>query len=386
MGHMDCQIHQFSLPANHHYINCAYMSPILKSVEEAGIKGIQSKRMPWEITPDHFFEDSNRLRNLFSQLINAGSARDIAIMPSTSYGLSTAAGNIDASKGKTILIAGEQFPSNVYVWKRLCKNQGCRVRMIKAPKAFKNRGQLWNEQIMDAIDSETLLVAIGNVHWTDGTLFNLREIGSRTREADAYFIIDGTQSVGALPLDVGELKPDALICAGYKWLMGPYSIALGYFGERLRNGIPLEEGWIARKDSENFSELVNYTGQYQPGAIRYDVGERSNFILVPMMIKALQQLLQWKPKNIQHYCKELTSGLVRDLSQLGYQVEQPNWRSYHMFGVRLPEHLDTAELQQKLLNHNIHVSLRGSAVRISPHVYNSEDDISALLQVLSNIE
>ncbi|SHE59693.1 Selenocysteine lyase/Cysteine desulfurase [Fodinibius roseus] len=380
---MDCQKKLFSLPDNHHYLNCAYMSPLLKSVEEAGIQGIQIKRRPWNITPEHFFEDSSRLRNLFSRLINAGSARDIAILPATSYGLSTVAKNMDPSRGKTIITAGQQFPSNVYAWKRFCRTHNCRIKAIKAPTGFKDRGERWNERILEAIDSDTLLVTLGHVHWTDGTLFKLQEIGEQARMAGAYFVVDGTQSVGALPFDVQDIQPDALICSGYKWLMGPYSIALGYFGKRFKGGLPLEEGWITRKDSENFSGLVQYTDKYQSGAVRFDVGERSNFVLVPMMIEALQQLIRWGPQHIGDYCRELTADIVQELPHLGYRIEQPAWRADHLFGIRLPEHLDPAELEQELSRRNIHVSLRGSALRISPNVYNSQQDTDALLDVLS---
>lgn len=382
---MDCQKHLFSLPDIHHYINCSYLSPLLKSVEQAGIRGIKSKNQPWQITPDHFFDDSNTLRSLFAQLINALKAEDVAIMPAVSYGLATAAKNIDPGKGNSIIISGEQFPSNVYVWKRFCKEHDCELKVVDPPEKIEQRGQKWNERLIEAIDTDTLLVAMGNVHWADGTLFDLEAIGSKARENDAYFVIDGTQSVGALPIDVQQIKPDALICAGYKWLMGPYAIALGYFGPRLQDGIPLEEGWIVRKNSENFSSLVLYEDDYQPGAQRFDVGERSNFILVPMMIEALKQILEWDPKNIQAYCKELTADLVEELPDLGYQIEDPDWRGRHMFGIRLPKQIPIEKLKQQLDEHNIYVSVRGSAVRISPNVYNDERDITILFEVLKSI-
>jgi selenocysteine lyase/cysteine desulfurase len=238
---------------------------------------------------------------------------------------------------------------------------------------------------LDAIDSNTLLVALGNVHWTDGTLYDLKSIGTKTQKYDAYFVIDGTQSVGAMPIDVQEIKADALICAGYKWLMGPYAITLGYFGPKLQNGIPLEEGWIVRKNSEDFSGLVDYEDDYQPGAQRFDMGERSNFILVPMMIEALNQILDWGPQNIQTYCKQLTADLENDLPEYGYQIEDPEWRARHMFGIRLPNSVSLEKLQHKLDEHNIHVSVRGSAVRISPNVYNDEQDIAMLYNVLKNV-
>lgn len=380
---MDCQKHLFSLNDNHHYLNCAYFSPLMKSVEEAGIDGVRQKQEPWHTKPDHFFDQSNTLRSLFARLVHAEHANSIAIIPSASYGLSIIAKNLPAKSSQKIIVVGEQFPSNVYPWMRYCQDSGCRMQIIEAPDKFENRGRKWNEHILDAIDPNTLMVAIGNIHWTDGTLFDLEAIGKRAREVGAYLVIDGTQSVGALPFDVQHIKPDALICAGYKWLMGPYSIGLGYFGERFLNGIPLEEGWIERKDSENFAGLVNYTDDYQPGAIRYDVGERSNFILVPMLIKALDQLLEWQPVTIQQYCRQLTSNLAEQLPKYGYWMEHPDRRAHHLFGIHLPDHINVNDLQQKLTENNIHVSVRGSALRISPHVYNNEKDIAALREVLA---
>jgi len=381
---MDCQKHLFSLDDNHHYINCSYLSPILEAVEQAGIKGIRQKQKPWKVTPDHFFEDSNKLRSLFGQLINAEAA-NIAIMPAVSFGLATVAKNLDPDKGQNIVISGEQFPSNVYAWKQFCQEHDCKLKVVDAPSDFDQRGATWNQHLLDAIDDDTLLVALGNVHWTDGTLFDLNTIGQKVRAHDAYFVIDGTQSVGALPIDIQQIQPDALICAGYKWLMGPYAMTLGYIGPRLQDGIPLEEGWITRKNSEDFSGLVDYEDDYQPGAQRFDMGERSNFILVPMMIEALKQIIEWGPKNIQQYCKNLTADLVQQLPKYGYQIEDTQWRGQHMFGIRLPDSVPLVKLNHQLNQQNIHVSVRGSAVRISPNVYNHDQDIEKLLNVLKTV-
>jgi selenocysteine lyase/cysteine desulfurase len=167
--------------------------------------------------------------------------------------------------------------------------------------------------------------------------------------------------------------------------MGPYSIALGYFGERFADGIPLEEGWLGRKNSENFAELANYTDEYQSGAIRYDMGERSNFILVPMMIKALEQIIEWEPANIQGYCSQLTRHLTDKLNDWGYKIEESSWRSHHLFGMYLPNYIKSHNLKQELDEANVHVSMRGLAVRISPNVYNNNEDVAALLKVLAKL-
>lgn len=382
---MKCQKKLFSLPAGHHYLNCAYFSPIMKRVEDAGLEGIRQKRTPWKVLPDEFFNNSNKLRSLFARLVGVSVPNRIAILPSVSYGLSTVAKNLPKVKNKKIVIVDEQFPSNVYPWMRYCNEHNCSLEIVKAPEDDTERGREWNRRILEAIDGDTLMVALGNIHWTDGTLFDLTTIGEKARDAGAWFVIDSTQSVGALPFDVNEIQPDALICAGYKWLMGPYSIALGYFGPKLDQGIPLEEGWINRENSEDFAGLVDYAESYQPGAIRYDVGERSNFILVPMMIEALDQLLEWGPAHIQKYCGTITDGIRDELCPRGFRIEEDDWRSKHLFGIRMPEHLDRKELKRILSEHNIHVAVRGSAIRVSPNVYNDRRDIDALVDVLKSV-
>lgn len=378
---LTCQKDLFSMPDGHHYLNCSYLSPLLKRVEQAGIEGVRGKSRPWETTPDKFFHDSEKVRSLFANLIHAENADQVAIMPAVSYGMGTVVNNLPKTPGKEIIIAEEQFPSNVYPWEAYARRTGNTIKTIEAPKGD-SRGERWNEAIMDSINDSTLMVALGNIHWTDGTLFKIREISEKVHSVGGYFVIDGTQSVGALPLNVQEVKPDALVCAGYKWLMGPYGIALGYFGPRLTGGIPLEEGWIVRKNSEDFTALVDYEEDYQPGAKRYDMGQRSNFITLPMMREALAQVDEWGINNIQTYIKHLIDQLIPNLTEAGYKIEDEDFRASHMFGARVPEGADMTQVKEALQTKKIHVSVRGSAIRISPHLYNDEADIEALKECL----
>jgi selenocysteine lyase/cysteine desulfurase len=220
------------------------------------------------------------------------------------------------------------------------------------------------------------------VHWTDGTRFDLVEIGRRCREVGAALVVDGTQSVGALPFDVREIRPDALIVAAYKWLLGPYSVGLGWFGPRFDGGIPLEETWIGRERSEDFQRLVDYREGYQPGAIRYDVAERSNFALVPMAVASLRLVSDWGPRRIQEYCRALTSGMLDEVAALGFAVEEEGWRAGHLFGLRMPAGIHLTSLQEALARRRVVASLRGSALRLSPNVYNDASDVEALLDGL----
>ena len=376
---MKCQRDKFNLQRKYAYLNCAYMSPLLKKVENAGIKGIKSKRKPFHISPEDFFQDSETLRLLFSKLVNNSEPKRVCIIPSVSYGIANVTKNLPIEKGKILLVEG-QFPSNVYPWLKL-EERGFKISFINAPEASKV-GASWNEKIIDSRDKETMVLAMGHVHWADGTLFDLKAIRKKLDDVGALLIIDGTQSVGALPFDIQEIKPDALICAGYKWLMGPYSMGLAYYGERFDNGSPIEENWINRKNSENFSGLVEYESTYQDLALRYEVGEHSNFILLPMLNQALKQVLKWTPEAIQFYCKQLMSKPIEAIEELGYLVEDPQYRSSHLLGIRWKENMDKSMVIKSLKRNRVSVSIRGNAIRVSPHVYNDEMDVRKLVKAL----
>jgi selenocysteine lyase/cysteine desulfurase len=379
---LSLQRSKFSLPTGSTYLNCAYMSPLLKSVEKAGIEGMKRKRNPLSISADDFFEDTEKLRTEFAKLIEAQDKKRIVVVPSVSYGMANVVNNLKIDRGENIIVAAEQFPSNLYPWHTFATKKGVQLKTIAPPLVLEGRGKGWNERILNSIDSKTKLVALGHVHWADGTLFQLTEIRKRTKEVGALLVIDGTQSVGALPFDVSVIQPDALVCGGYKWLMGPYSLGLAYYGEYFDQGKPIEENWINRLHSENFAELVNYQNEYQPGALRYEVGEHSNFILVPMLLAALKQLNQWKPKNVQGYCVKISRKAIGQLREEGFWIEEEKSRGQHLFGIRLPERIDKQQLKQRLQKNKISVSFRGDAIRVSPNVYNTETEMMKLANVL----
>lgn len=371
----------FSLPPQVTYLNCAYMSPLLKDVEKAGIKALRRKRNPITIPPADFFNEADRLREEYARLINAPEPQRLAIIPSVSYGIANVAKNLNLKKDQHIVVTAEQFPSNYYSWQTVAHEAGAAIKSIVPPEALTDRGKKWNERILDAIDKNTRAVAIPNVHWVDGTRFDLEAIRKRTRDVGALLIIDGTQSVGALPFNLQNVQPDALICAAYKWLLGPYSIGIGYYGEYFDNGKAIEESWMNRLGSENFSD-VNYKPVYKPGALRYEVGEHSNFIHVPMLMASLKQVNKWNPARIQEYGAAITKDSITKLRENGFFIEDENWRGAHMFGVRLPAGADLEKVKAALLKHKIYVSVRGAAIRISVHLYNRETDLEKFTRVL----
>lgn len=380
---LSCQRSAFTLPAGVHYLNCAYMAPLASTVRAAGIRGIDRRTAPHLIRPEDFFDESDHLRCLFSRVVNAPDPSRVAIVPSVSYGLAAVAGNVPAARGDNVVILEEQFPSNVYVWRRLCAERGLELRTIEAPPSgARGRALEWNIRLLSSIDRRTALVSAPHVHWADGTLFDLERVGERARDCGALLAVDGTQSVGAMPFDVQRIRPDALVCAGYKWLLGPYSTGLAYYGPAFDDGTPIEENWITRRGSEAFADLVRYRDEYRSAALRYDVGERSNFVLLPMLVAALELVLEWTVPAIQAYCRALTGPLARTLRERGHWVEEPRWRGGHLFGVRVRESVDRARLARRLQERQVAVSFRGDAIRVAPHLYNDVDDTDALLDTV----
>jgi selenocysteine lyase/cysteine desulfurase len=381
---LSCQRALYSLPNELHYLNCAYMAPLSRPVEEAGIAGLLRKRDPTSITPQDFFDGSDALRRRFARLIGADDPERVAILPAASYGIAIVARNTRLERHQNVVVTGGQFPSNYYAWSRLCREAGAELRVVAPPDSAR-RGAAWNEALLAAIDGATALAALAPAHWSDGTRFDLAAVRARTREVGAAMVIDGTQTVGALPFDVREIAPDALVCAGYKTLHGPYGIALGWFGPRYDGGAPLEDNWAPRTGSEDFTALVDYSETYRPKALRYDVGERSNFVAVPMMTAALDLVLDWTPAAVQEYCARLVEEPLSQIAELGWRVEEPAFRTAHLFGIRPPRGVDPAAIRAALEARRVAVSVRDDALRVSPSVYNDADDLTALREALGSV-
>tara|TARA_B100000459_G_C8586405_1_gene205776 strand:- start:174 stop:1319 length:1146 start_codon:yes stop_codon:yes gene_type:complete len=378
---MNCQIDKFIIEGNKTYLNCAYMSPMLKTVEEAGIKGLKIKRAPHNIQPEDFFSDVNDLKKSFAKLINLDKHERIAISSSVSYGLANITNNIQLKESDNVILIGDQFPSNVYPWMELTKKYNANLRFINKPNLEDNAGRAWNEKILNSINKQTKVVAMGLVHWADGTIYDIEKIRKKTKEVNALLIIDGTQSIGVMPFDIKTTKPDALICAGYKWLMGPYGIGLSYYGPFFDNGKPIEESWINRKNSEDFSNLINYEDEYGEYARRYSVGQQSNFINISMLKAGIDQLNNWGVKNVYKYIESITTPCFPLLNRENTWYEDSKFRSSHLFGIRPKKNLK--KILKKIRENNIFISLRGDIIRVSPSVYNTKEDVQKLFKCIS---
>jgi len=370
-----CQRALFDIPDDVAWLNCAYMSPLMKPALAAGEAGMRGKSRPWTIAPEDFFPGPEEARRLFARIINAG-PDEIAIVPSVSYGLAVAARNLPVPLGARILLLEEQFPSNVYVWRDLARRSGAVIDTIPRPP-----DDDWTAAILSAIGDDVALAALPHMHWTDGGLIDLDTVAESLREAGAALALDITQSGGALPIDVKRVRPNFLACASYKWLLGPYSLGFLYVDPKHHRGRPIEYNWIARAGSEDFAGLVNYRDEYQPGARRFDVGELSNFALMPQAIAALRQILDWGVEAIDATLSARNEAIAARAAALGIGSVPQGLRAGHYLGLRFEGGVPEG-LGERLAGEKIHVSVRGGSMRVTPHLYNNDEDIDRFFAVL----
>ncbi len=369
----------FDIPADITYINAAFMTPLLRHVVAAGVEGVQRKSAPWNIHLEDFYELPDRARAAFAALIGAA-ADDIAITTSAGYGLQTAAMNIEIGAGDTIVILADQYPANVYVWRDLARQRGAELVTVARPADWD-----WAKAVNAAIDERTAIVALPHCHWTDGTIVDLVAVGARCREVGAALVLDVTQSLGAMPFDLAAIRPAFVACATYKWLLGPYSLGFLYVAPEYHDGRGLEANPFSRLHSnepaEWFSGKLTYRDEYLPGARRFDMGERSNFVALPMAIAAIEQILAWGVPEIAATLKPLTDAIARGCRDLGLVVPPAGRHGAHLIGARFPAAFP-AGLNRRLEEEGVHVSLRADSLRVSPYLYNDEADVDRLFAAL----
>jgi selenocysteine lyase/cysteine desulfurase len=211
----------------------------------------------------------------------------------------------------------------------------------------------------------------------------LAAIAQKARSVGALFVIDGTQSIGAWEFDVAALDPDFVICSCYKWLLGPYTLAFLYAAPRWHGMEPLELSPFNRAGVREAEGVLEPLEELIPDAARFDMGERSNFITLPMMIASLETLLEITVPTIQANSDAVNQAIMEGAARLGYQATTD--RAPHLMGLRSPGGVSLA--QKKILAaRKVFLSVRGDAYRISPHIYNDQEDVDRLLEGLAAIK
>lgn len=246
----------------------------------------------------------------------------------------------------------QQFPSNYYAWHHLAETRGAAI------------------------------VAVPPYHWTDSGSLDLVAIGTACRAQGAALVVDATQYIGAAPFDVAAVRPDFMVCSAYKWLLCPYMLAFFYAAPHRQNGNPIEFHDGARQSDPGHTENApDYAMAFRDNAHRYDMGERNNYITLPMAVAALKQLHEWTPQAIAETLAAVTDRVAAAATERGYAVPPAAHRVAHFIGLRGGEP-PPRDLDARCSEDGVYFNLRGAAIRVSPHLFIDETDIDRFLSAL----
>ncbi len=379
---LSSQRHLFAMPDDVTYLDAAYMSPIPLAAAEAGIKGTQVKAAPWDMTIANYYDEVERARELAANFIGAG-ADDIAIIPATSYGIALAAQNVPVPAGSVILMMANEHTSHRYAWYELAAQKGAQV--VTVPRA---PDRPWGEALVAAIRGQTAPVSVvaGTiVHWFEGTSVDIQAVSDAAHAVGAALVVDGTQWVGAVPFDVARVRPDFLSFATYKFLLGPYRLAFLYADKKWQaKGRPLEFHSWNRKGGERSDFYLETMPDYLPGARRFDMGERSDFAVLPVAIKSMELLQGWGVPVVHERLTHLNRLIWDQAEQRGFSGPLHGFRAPHIAVVELGDRFHD-ELAPRLKENKAFVTIRGTKMRITPHVYNDEADVTRLFDLIERL-
>ncbi len=361
----------FDLPGGLVWLNSAYLCARAIPVAEAVAAAVS--RPLSEVAVTDFFTPGERMRKLFSSLVG-GDADGVALIPSASYGVATAASALGTGEGDRVLMLEEQFPAMVYPW----TDRGAEPVFVKRPL-----DDDWTTAVLDHLDESISVVSAPACHWTDGTRLDLEAVGEAARAVGARLVLDLSQSLGMASFDAGAVQPDFVVCVGYKWLLGPPGMSYLWASQENRGGRPLDGNWMSRAGSDDFSRVHEYRWELASGARRYDAGQSWNLWLSEAACRALEIVTGVGSERLSAHCRLLTDHLAEESASLGLVAPRPEFRSAHLVGLRLPEGADPRSLVDELADRSVFVSVRGNSVRVSAHMWNTPADIDRLLEGLA---
>jgi selenocysteine lyase/cysteine desulfurase len=380
----------FDIPRNISYLNSASYSPLPLRTQQAGRAAVGRKGTPWTLDAGFANRQHERARLAAAALINADPA-DIALIPSISYGVATAAKLVTIARGTRVLVLENDHSSPVLEWRTRAEAQGFVIETVRQP----HDGD-WTSAVLAAIERPGAppvgLASISSVHWSDGGLIDLERVSDALRRQGAIFLIDATQSAGVLAMDVKRLDPDFVIFPTYKWLLGPYGRAFIYIASRHQDGIPLEQTAFGRRDVRAENDVYFADTRYVSGARRFDMGERDHFISMEMAAIGMEMMAAWGASAIEQCLSMLTEHIAEGVRGTGVRVAERRLRAPHILslgfegaGFSGPGSEDgmPAGLVEGLASEGIYVAARLGRMRISPHVFNDEADADRFVTALA---
>jgi selenocysteine lyase/cysteine desulfurase len=370
----------FEMPREICYLHSAYYSPLPLRTLEAGRAAVGRKGTPWTLDANFAGQQHERARTAAARLIQADPA-DIALISSISYGVATAAKVLTVGRGTRVIVLEDDHSSPVLEWHARAQAQGFAVETVRRP----DHGD-WTSAVLAAIERSgappVSLASISSVHWSDGGLIDIEKVGAALRKQSAAFLVDATQSAGVLAMDVTRLDPDFVIFPTYKWLLGPYGRAFLYVARRHQQGIPLEQTSGGRRDVRAENAVYFTDISYVPDARRFDMGERDHFISLEMASIGMEMMAEWGAAAIAQRLSMLTERIAEGMRHIGVSVPARHIRAPHILSLGFANGMPKG-LIEGLASEGIYVAARLGRMRVSPHVYNDEEDADRFAAALA---
>ena len=311
-------------------------------------------------------------RKSFARLINAGTD-EVAFVKNTSEGLSIVANGLDWKSGDNVVIPDIEFPANVYPWWNL-KRLGVETRMVHAVE-----GRVLFDDLVKQVDARTRLISISSVECNSGFRSDLNRIGAFCKEKDILFCVDAIQSLGILTIDVKRDHIDFLSADGHKWMLSVEGLGGFYISrEVLEKVYPVTVGW---GNMVNAADYMNYEFVFRPDAQRFEEGS-PNTMSIHAFGAALDLLLETGIENIEQRVMALGDTILEQLQRRGlniYSSTRPEERSGNIAFVM---NQDISRLYEWMLENKVKLTVRDGLVRLSPHFYNSEEEILRFFDLL----
>ncbi len=372
----------FDVPREVCYLNAASWSPLPRVSMEAGRAAMARKGQPWTVPPDFAPKQFERARHAAARLINAG-PDDVALIPSVSYGVATAAKLFAPPRNTRVLTLENDHVSPVLEWRTRAAEAGFAVDAVRQP----SDGD-WTAALLEAIDRPgappASLASISAVHWSDGCAIDLGRVAAALRRHGAALLIDATHAAGVMQLDVQALDADFVVFPTYKWVLGPYGRAFLYVAKRWQSGVPLEQTGAGRQaiSSETAPYLRNLA--YVESARCFDMGERDFFVSLDMASIGMEMMSLWGAAAIRERLRMLTNRLADGLRSTGMQMQDARLRAPHILSLAFPGGMPEG-LVDRLAAAQVYAAPRLGRLRISPHVYNDEADIDRCVGALRQV-
>ncbi len=364
------------------YLDCAGQGPFPRETAEAARLAVRYKEHPEEFPEALYSELPARVRAAAGRLIGCAPT-SIAIGTGASHGLNLAARGLPLKEGDEILLAQGEFPANVYPWMNL-ESKGIRVRIVRPGRGV----SVDAADLVGAIGPDTRLIAVSLVSYSTGDRIDLQAIGDACRQRGLFLVVDGAQAIGAVDFRVADFPIDVLAVSGYKWLLGPYGTGFTYVNPRVIDRMATcDVNWLVVKGSSQFNRLNDYRLEFREGARRFDVPETAAFIHLSAFAASLEMLNRVRVPTIEAHVRRLHDRLLRGLDRTSLRVVSdvtPARRST-IVALAATSLEETHRIFKRLGERGVLVSLRENRIRISPHIYNTPQDIDRVLETAATV-